>query len=73
MAGFADKIEEVGVALVILAILVGGVAIPLFLDVNITGLSTVQATVWGVILTLSFLGIGLGAIAYMRGARKKGR
>lgn len=72
MAGFADKIEEVGIALVILAILVGQVALPIFFDVNtsLLGMSTTQVTIWGTILTLTFLGIGLGAIGYMRSARK---
>lgn len=70
MASFADKIEEVGVALVILAILVGGVAIPIFTGVNTTGLDTTQSTVWGVILTLAFLGIALGAIGFMRHGKK---
>ena len=73
MPSLADKIEEVGVALVILAILVGQVAVPIFLNVSTTGMSTTQATIWGVILTLSFLGIGLGSIGYMRHARKSSR
>lgn len=73
MAGLADKIEEVGVALVILAILVGQVAVPIFLNVSTTGMSTTQSTIWAVILTLSFLGIGLASIGYMRSTRKGGR
>jgi protein-S-isoprenylcysteine O-methyltransferase Ste14 len=70
MGGLATKIEEVGVALVILAILVGQVAVPIFLNVSTSGMTTTQATIWGVILTLSFLGIGLASIGYMRSARK---
>lgn len=70
MAGISDKIEEVGVALVILAILVGQVAVPIFLNVSVTGMDTTQQVVWSVILTLSFLGIALAIIGYMRSARK---
>jgi hypothetical protein len=71
MASLSAKIEEVGVALVILAILVGQVAVPIFLNVSTTGMTTTQATIWGVILTLSFLGIGLGAIGFMRSSKKR--
>lgn len=73
MAGFADKIEEIGIALVILAILVGQVALPIFMNTSTTGMSTTQVTIWGTILTLTFLGIGLGAIGFMRSARKSSR
>lgn len=73
MADFATKIEEIGIALVILAILVGQVALPIFLNVSTTGMTTTQVTIWGTILTLTFLGIGLGAIGFMRSARKGGR
>jgi len=70
MTSLIIKIEEVGVALVILAILVGQVAVPIFLNVSTVGMTSTQSTIWGVVLTLAFLGIGLATIGFMRSTGK---
>lgn len=68
--GMAEKIEDIAVAIVLLSILVGQVAIPVFADVNISSLDTTQALVWGFTLTFAVLGIGL---MFLRSVKTKKR
>jgi hypothetical protein len=72
MSSLGNKIEDAGEAVVIFAVLVGSVAIPIFLGVNTSGLSTIQLTAWGVTLTLALVGIALAFLRHMR-AGKGGR
>jgi hypothetical protein len=71
MGDMADKIEDIAIALVLLAILVGQVAIPVFTSVNVSTLNTTQALVWGFTLTFAILGIGLMMIRSVKHGKKR--
>lgn len=66
----SEKVIDIGIALVVLAIIVGGVAIATLETVNISSLTTTQALVWGLPLTFGLLAVGL---MFIRSVKKKGR
>lgn len=69
MAKLANKAEDMGEAILVIAIVVGGIAVPIFLNVSTTGMSTEQALAWGSVLTLVFAGLALGALRAVRGKK----
>lgn len=71
MGSLSAKAEDIGEAILVIAIVVGGIAVPIFLNVSTTGMSTSQALAWGSVLTLVFAGLALGALRTMRGGKKK--
>lgn len=67
MSSLATKMEDLGEGLLIMAIVVGGIAVPIFLNVSTTGMSATQLLAWGAVLTI---GLAAGALAFIRHMRK---
>lgn len=67
----SDKAEDFGVALLIVAVIVGNVAMPFFTGVNTANLTGSQLLMWGLVLTLGLLGLGLAFMRWMRGGKKR--
>lgn len=60
------KVEDMMVALLLLSLVGGSIAIPLFLNVTTTGMSSTQLLAWQAVLTIVMAAIAIGFIGYMR-------
>ena len=72
MADLVDKTMEVSLALILVGLLLGNVALPIFFNVSTTGMTSSQALTWQAIPTLVLVGIIIAVIVYVK-AQKKGR
>ena len=59
---------EIGGALLVIAIVIGTIAVPVFMGTNTTGWSTTNVLIWGTILTISFAALIMGIIALFKRA-----
>ena len=53
-AGLMGKAIELGGALLVIAIIVGTIAVPIFIGVNTSGWGVTNILIWGTVLTVSF-------------------
>lgn len=67
MAKVTETVIELSIALVVIAVLLGRVAVPIFLNVSTTGMDSTQAAIWPVLLTIAFVAILLAIIRSVRG------
>lgn len=59
---------EVGIVILILAIIVGGIAFPIFFGTNTTGWGATNILVWGVVPTVSLAVVIVGLIKHFQKA-----
>lgn len=68
MADLADKAINIGVGILVLSIVVGSVAIPTFLNVSTTGMTSTQSLTWGSVLTIALVA---GMLIFIYEIKKK--
>jgi hypothetical protein len=59
---------EIGGALLVIAIVVGTIAVPVFMSTNTSGWSATNVLIWGTILTIAFAALIMGIIALFKRA-----
>jgi protein-S-isoprenylcysteine O-methyltransferase Ste14 len=65
-ASLMNESIEIGGALLVIAIIIGTIAIPVFIAVNTTGWGATNIIIWGTILTVSFAALIMLVIGRFR-------
>ena len=62
----SGKAIELGVVLLILAIIIGQIALPIFFSTNTTGWGATNILVWGTLPTITLAAFVIGIFAYFK-------
>ena len=63
----SGQVIDLGIVVVVLAVLVGAIAFPIFFGTNTTGWGTTNILVWGVIPTVTLAAIIIGVVKHFKG------
>jgi hypothetical protein len=58
---------EIAIVLIVVAVLIGGIAFPIFFGTNTTGWGATNILVWGVIPTVAIAAVIIGLVKHYRG------
>lgn len=65
----SSMVIEIAIAILVMAILVGTIAFPIFFGTNTSGWGTTNILIWGVVPTVSLAVVIIGLVKYFRHGR----